>query len=71
MIIIVITVIIILQGERVYLALQPLLTYCTSTRWQMMVIVVQSVEWRLAGETEALRDNLPRRHFLHRKSHMT
>jgi hypothetical protein len=26
----------------------------------MMVIVEQSVEWRLAGETEVLGENLPR-----------
>jgi hypothetical protein len=26
---------------------------------QMMVIVEQLVEWRVAGETEALRGNLP------------
>jgi hypothetical protein len=35
----------------------------------MRVIVEQLVEWRLAGETEVLGENL--RHFVHHKSHMT
>jgi hypothetical protein len=29
----------------------------------MRMIVEQLVEWRLAGETEVLRENLPQRHF--------
>jgi hypothetical protein len=29
------------------------------------------VEWRIAGETEVLKENLPQRHFVHLKSHMT
>jgi hypothetical protein len=52
------------------MALWPLVAYCTSPRWQM-VIVEQLVEWRLAGETEVLGENLPQRHFVHQKSHMT
>jgi hypothetical protein len=37
----------------------------------MMVIVEKLMEWRLAGGTEVLRENLPQRHFVHPKSHMT
>jgi hypothetical protein len=37
----------------------------------MVVIVEKLVEWRLAGETEVLGENLPQRHFVHHKSHMT
>jgi hypothetical protein len=37
----------------------------------MRVIVEQLVEWRLAGETEVLGENLPQRHFVNNKSHMT
>jgi hypothetical protein len=36
-----------------------------------MVIVDKFVEWRLAGETEVLGENLPQRHFVYHKSHMT
>jgi hypothetical protein len=35
------------------------------------MIVEQLVEWRLAGETEVLGENLPQRHFVYYKSHMT
>jgi hypothetical protein len=36
-----------------------------------MVIVEKLLEWRLAGETEVLGWNLPQRHFVHHKYHMT
>jgi hypothetical protein len=37
----------------------------------MMVILEQLVEWSLAVETEVLGENVPQRHFVHNKSHMT
>jgi hypothetical protein len=37
----------------------------------MKVIVEQLLEWRLAGETEVLGENLPQRHFVYHKSNMT
>jgi hypothetical protein len=37
----------------------------------MRVIVEQLVEWRLVGETEVLRENLPQRHFVRHKSDIT
>jgi hypothetical protein len=36
----------------------------------MRMIVEQLVEWRLAGETEVLGENVPQRHLVHHKSHM-
>jgi hypothetical protein len=36
-----------------------------------MVIMEQLEEWRVAGETEVLGENVPQRHFVQHKSHMT
>jgi hypothetical protein len=37
----------------------------------MMIIVEQSAEYELAGETELFGEILPQSHFAHHKSHMT
>jgi hypothetical protein len=54
----IIIIIIIISGVRLsLLVLRPLLAYCTSPRWQVMVTAEKLVEWRLAGETEVLGRN--------------
>jgi hypothetical protein len=37
----------------------------------MMMMVEQSVECELTGETEVLGENLSQFHFVHHKSHMS
>jgi hypothetical protein len=38
---------------------------------RVIMMMENLVEWRLAGETEVLGENLPERHFVHHKSHLT
>jgi hypothetical protein len=38
---------------------------------RMIVRMENLAEWRLAGETEVLGENLSQRHFVYHKSHLT
>jgi hypothetical protein len=38
---------------------------------RVIMMMENLVEWRLAGETEVLGENLPQRHFVHHKSYLT
>jgi hypothetical protein len=53
--------------------LSPLGT--SATEWPILpapgdMMMENLVEWRLAGETEVLGENLPHRNFVHHKSHL-
>jgi hypothetical protein len=37
----------------------------------VIMMMENLVEWRLAGETEVLGENLPQRQFVDHKSHLT
>jgi hypothetical protein len=38
---------------------------------RVIMMMEKLVEWRLAGETEVLGENLHQRHYVHHKSHLT
>jgi hypothetical protein len=38
---------------------------------QVIMMMENLVEWKLAGETEVFGENLPQCHFVHHKSHLT
>jgi hypothetical protein len=55
-------------GDWVYSARRPLngLLYLP----RVIVMLENLVEWRLAGETEVLGENLSQRHFVHQKYYL-
>jgi hypothetical protein len=57
------------ESNRVHSARRPFTVLLYLPRVIMMM--ENLVEWRLAGETEVHGENLPQRHFVHQKSHLT
>jgi hypothetical protein len=57
------------ESNWVHSALRPLI----GLLYLPLVIMMMEnlVEWRLAGETEVLGEDLPQRHFVHHKCHLT
>jgi hypothetical protein len=44
----------------------------SATERPIMIMMMENLgEWRLAGETEVLGENLHQRHFVHHKTYLT
>jgi hypothetical protein len=56
------------ESSWVHLACQPLIGLLYLS--QVITMMENLVEWRLAGETEILGEKPPQRHFDHHKSHL-